>query len=293
MNLKLLVNRLGLLLFFCLASCRPQQVAVLPTLVVLPSVTPVPTVTPLPTDTPLPTPTLSPSPTLTPSLTATPDLIATRRFELELTNRAAQQTLDAMLTGLAPTSTPTPTYTPSLTITMTRTPTPTATFTPPVQSMTPTIYYARSIVNLRSCADRDCDQVAQLTYGDPVQVTGRINGEAVNRGNPVWYRVIYTNQEAFVYSDLVALVLPTPVTPTRIPAFLLPVSTVAPDYSPPVYSPPVYSPPDSGGSSGGCPGLSYSCRSLSCSEAYACLAAGNGSLDRDNDGIPCESVCGG
>lgn len=40
-----------------------------------------------------------------------------------------------------------------------------------------------------------------------------------------------------------------------------------------------------------CPGFNYTCPALTCAQAYACLAAGNGSLDRDNDGIPCEAQC--
>jgi len=40
-----------------------------------------------------------------------------------------------------------------------------------------------------------------------------------------------------------------------------------------------------------CPGSNFTCEQLTCSQAYACLAAGNSSLDRDNDGVPCESVC--
>lgn len=43
-----------------------------------------------------------------------------------------------------------------------------------------------------------------------------------------------------------------------------------------------------------CPNIRATCTQLrSCDEAKACLAAGNGKLDRDNDGIPCESLCGG
>jgi uncharacterized protein YgiM (DUF1202 family) len=38
-----------------------------------------------------------------------------------------------------------------------------------------------------------------------------------------------------------------------------------------------------------CPGLGLTCEQLaSCDEAYACLAAGNFSLDSDDDGVPCE-----
>jgi len=43
---------------------------------------------------------------------------------------------------------------------------------------------------------------------------------------------------------------------------------------------------------GSCPNVKATCSQLSsCDQARACLAAGNRSLDRDNDGIPCESLC--
>lgn len=41
-----------------------------------------------------------------------------------------------------------------------------------------------------------------------------------------------------------------------------------------------------------CPSMSFTCEALTCDQAKACLAAGNFSLDNDNDGIPCENVCG-
>lgn len=42
-----------------------------------------------------------------------------------------------------------------------------------------------------------------------------------------------------------------------------------------------------------CPSLSATCGELTCEQAYACLRAGKTSLDRDKDGVPCESVCPG
>lgn len=40
-----------------------------------------------------------------------------------------------------------------------------------------------------------------------------------------------------------------------------------------------------------CPGLSFTCAQLfSCGEAYACLSAGNFSLDQNGDGIPCNEA---
>jgi hypothetical protein len=44
---------------------------------------------------------------------------------------------------------------------------------------------------------------------------------------------------------------------------------------------------------GGCPNTSATCTQLTCEQAYACLRVGKGGLDRDNDGVPCESICPG
>jgi hypothetical protein len=65
---------------------------------------------------------------------------------------------------------------------------------------------------------------------------------------------------------------------------VVPTRTLRPTNPPAPTSPP----PDAG-----CPGLSYTCSQLTCAQAYACLRAGNGRLDSDHDGIPCESKCGG
>lgn len=40
-----------------------------------------------------------------------------------------------------------------------------------------------------------------------------------------------------------------------------------------------------------CPSLTATCSELTCAQAYACLAAGNDSLDQDKDTVPCENVC--
>jgi len=51
--------------------------------------------------------------------------------------------------------------------------------------------------------------------------------------------------------------------------------------------------PQPSGGGGSCPSVSARCSELSsCDQARACLAAGNTSLDRDHDGVPCESLCG-
>lgn len=246
-----------ILALLLLSACIPaaQQIVVLPTLAALPTSTPVPTDTPSPTRIP-------PSPT--------PNLLETQVAQLQATNDAAQITLAAMLTERAPTATPNVTLTPSHTITQTLIPS----LTPlPVVAMLPQLIYVRSTANVRACASRDCEQVAQLQPGEVIMATGTIQGEMIDGGNALWFRVEYGGREVYIYSQLVSL---SP--PTAVPVF------VPPPTNPPIFAaPPV--------SSGGCPSLSATCSMLTCEQAYACLAAGNTRLDGDSDGIPCESIC--
>ena len=82
-------------------------------------------------------------------------------------------------------------------------------------------------------------------------------------------------------------ITPQPVpseTPQPVPSQTpqpVPTDTPMPPAPPPV-------------SSGGfCPDMGATCPALTCEQALACLQAGNRRLDRDNDGKPCETQCGG
>lgn len=253
---------LALLLAFS-AACAPaaKQIVVLPTLASLPTSTPAPTDTPVPTSTP--TPTIIPP-------TATPNLIETQVAQLQATNDLLIQTRDALFTQIAPTATPDASLTPLPTITLTLTAT---NAPPPVVAMQPQVIYIRSAANLRACASRDCEPAVQLPEGATVTATGTTQGEVIDGVNALWYRVDYVGRELYVYSQLISL---SP--PTSVPVFV----------SPPTSAPIIAPPPISLGS---CPSLSATCSELTCEQAYACLAAGNTRLDRDHDGIPCESIC--
>jgi hypothetical protein len=71
--------------------------------------------------------------------------------------------------------------------------------------------------------------------------------------------------------------------------------TVTP-FGTPAQSSPVVNPNTSTGGSAvtvTCPSMAYTCDQLfSCQEAFACLAAGNLSLDPDGNGKPCPNLCG-
>jgi hypothetical protein len=162
-------------------------------------------------------------------------------------------------------------------LTLTLTVTATATVTSPGGMMaTPVVtretwYAGAAGANLRRCAGRTCEAVTQVSAGTALVLAGQVTGEAVD-GNEVWYVTEYQGETVYVHGGAVTQGGPGP----------------APVDSPTV---PAQSVPDSGSA---CPRPAATCGDLvTCEQARACLAAGNSSLDRDKDGVPCESLCGG
>lgn len=82
----------------------------------------------------------------------------------------------------------------------------------------PTTYYALTGgANVRSCtrADTSCGVLTKLAANMPIVSDGRVNGDAVNAGNAVWYRVAYQGQVGYVYSGVMGTqpVVVAPVNP--------------------------------------------------------------------------------
>lgn len=269
---------LVLVLLLMVAACAPptQQIVVLPTLAALPTTTPAPTYAASPTESTARAPTQTHTPTSVPP-SATPNLMETQVALLQATNEAAQATLNVLLTRSVSTQTLSITLTLSHTITQTLTPSLTLSPTRPVVAMQPQLIYVRSAANLRTCASRDCESIAQLETGATVMATGSIQGEVVSSGDALWYRVDYAGREVYIYGRLISL-----APPTSVPVVIQPPTSAPISVAPPVAL------PQGGGS---CPDITASCSVLTCEQAYACLAAGNGRLDGDNDGTPCESIC--
>jgi uncharacterized protein YgiM (DUF1202 family) len=134
-------------------------------------------------------------------------------------------------------------------------------------------------VNARETTNTNSGVVDTLPYGSSVEVVGEVTGENVS-GSTVWYEVLINGEVAYIHGSLLGHTLP----PTLQPQQSTPLPNVAPIIQPTLVPPTA---------NNICPNLSANCSELTCTQAYACLAAGNGGLDRDNDGIPCESVCGG
>lgn len=225
---------------------------------------------------------LTPSNTPTPTHTATATLTATPTF-----TPSATPTPTLTFTPSAtytPTLTPTPTFTPSITFTPSTTFTPsatrTATVTPtatrrvsatPTPSRTASVtagvpVTASSTVNLRGGPGTNYPVVGTLSAGQTAQAVAR-NGDWLYLANGMWVAGWLVSTQGNV-SGLPTRAAPAAPAQPAQPA----VPTTAPGIS-------------------GCPSLSYTCDELTCEQAYACLAAGNRSLDRNNNGVPCESKC--
>jgi SH3 domain-containing protein len=146
-------------------------------------------------------------------------------------------------------------------------------------TMQPETYTTTGGANLRNCPRRDCDAVDVISAGTAIRVKGVINGESVQVGNAIWYVVEHEGQTAYLYSNLARRGAPAPTSaPVQVQNQPQPTSVQ------------MSVQPQAGAS---CPDITANCSALTCEQAYACLAAGHSDLDRNKDGVPCESVCGG
>jgi hypothetical protein len=59
-------------------------------------------------------------------------------------------------------------------------------------------------VNMRIAPQRTAGLVRQVPPGTQVEILERVEGDAVDRGNPVWYRVRIGAVEGFIYSSFIA-----------------------------------------------------------------------------------------
>jgi uncharacterized protein YraI len=161
-------------------------------------------------------------------------------------------------------------------------------------TVTQVILTALTGLRVRACPGTICAVIGGLQEGDQAQATG------TNAAGD-WYQIAYLSGSGWVYGDNVAVlgsimnletvVLPSQPSaphPTSNSSVAVPAATRAPG----VTRPPATAVPVKTSAGAACPGLSLNCSQLTCQQAYACLAAGNRSLDGDGDGTPCESICG-
>jgi hypothetical protein len=110
--------------------------------------------------------------------------------EIRQATRVAQSTIFAFTATSTPTRTPAPTHTPG----------------PGKVTKRPQwTYHAVTEANLRPCPQLSeaCAPIAHLRYGEGIQVTGEINGDAV-QGNTRWFQVSHQDQTLYVHSSTVA-----------------------------------------------------------------------------------------
>jgi cell division septation protein DedD len=190
--------------------------------------------------------------------------------------------------SLTPTFTATITATssaipPTATATITNTPAPTQTLPPtalPTSAPLPsgTTYYANlGDVKVRACPQTSCEQLTVLQFGEAIQVIGETTGDSAY-GSTRWYEVNWNGRRAYVHSELLSSQRPVP---TSAPVI----------NSNSVQNPPVSQQQWSCSVDYNCSDFNNSCEQAR-SYFNACPGDPSG-LDNDNDGIPCDSICGG
>jgi hypothetical protein len=125
--------------------------------------------------------------------------------------------------------------------------------------------------------------ITTLRYNATLDVVGAVEGAKVS-GSTLWYEVNVNGTAGYIHSSLVK-VSGASGSGTNSGG------TTSSDTSQAIEPAPMsVVPPSTGVSCGG----ATTCKQMaSCEQAYACLAAGRSSLDRDKDGVPCESICPG
>lgn len=137
--------------------------------------------------------------------------------------------------------------------------------------------------------------------------TGRVSGDpATLTISPIllvtggrYLLLIGETNEQFAQGEIAVAIINTPQTaiiPTLVYDPVTDTVTIsqATDVIPPAGTGNNVGGPGLQGSAPGvtCPSVTFTCEQLfTCQEAYACLAAGNVSLDPDGNGIPCENLC--
>ncbi len=142
-----------------------------------------------------------------------------------------------------------------------------------------TFYYTIAQANVRRCPQTTCDIDTQLNGGIEVLVITQVDGDTVSGSNK-WYQTTL----GYIHSSLISDSPPIAVAtqPTNF-------STNNSQQS----APPPTTAPISPVIGASCNGATACTQMTSCEQAYACLQAGDSGLDRDGDGVPCESICPG
>lgn len=171
-----------------------------------------------------------------------------------------------------------------------------------------TRYVASNRVNVRVCASVKCEVVTSMRYGASFEALAQQRDVS----SRIWYSFRFGGETVWIAGWLTSVTKPASH-PTAVPAIQPPAiqPTQPPPVwptSPPVVQPPVAqptqpppvlptSPPTLPQTQWNCTGNQYNCGDFStCSEVMSYWNACPGDpsdLDRDGDGRPCETLCGG
>ena len=131
--------------------------------------------------------------------------------------------------------------------------------------------------------------ITTLGRGKSVVVLEVVEGEKVSNVT-TWYKVNVGGKDGYILSSL--LTNQAPVVATPKPNNNNATSSNNSQAANPTSAPVSVIPPAA--ASGVSCGAARVCGQMtSCAQAYACLQAGNTKLDRDKDGVPCETICPG
>ncbi len=145
-------------------------------------------------------------------------------------------------------------------------------------------YQTTVAAKARSCPKVSCGIVTTLAKNTVIDVIETVEGDKFN-GITQWLHIKVNGRDAYVHASLAK-----PTTAAALPAAGSgsgSSNTTSPTAVPNTTIPTQEAPPPQSLICGNCSSFS------SCDQARACLSAGHSDLDRDHDGIPCESICGG
>lgn len=172
-----------------------------------------------------------------------------------------------------------------------------ATFTPYNQPRT--MYITGNAVNIRTASNTQASILTVFSRGTSARVIGEESGASVS-GSALWYVLDISGQTGYVHSSLISTSAPAAPQPTARPPSNTnntssnSSSAPQPTQPPAPQSPPTQAPVNQAPSDAQICGGATTCGQMaSCDQAYACLRTGRSSLDRDHDGVPCESICPG
>lgn len=153
-----------------------------------------------------------------------------------------------------------------------------------------TMYTNRRGVRVRAEPTTTATVITTLRSGAAVTVIRSEEGGRVS-GSTTWYYVRVGDDEGYIHSSLLTSVAPASAVPSTSSGTSL--SSGASSSQAQSLPAPFVDPPAQSSSGASCNGATTCGQMVSCEQAYACLAAGRSSLDRDHDGVPCESICPG